>query len=358
MGTEQHRRAALAGLAMAVASAACFGMSGSFATALVGAGWSPAAVVRARMAVAALLLTPVALRSLRRGIGSSWAELWQTRRHVLIYGVVAVSGGQLCYFEAVAHLSVGVALLLEYMGVFLVVAWMWAVHGQRPGRLTTAGAGCAVVGLCFVLDLTNAGRLNAIGILWAAGAAVGLAYYFVASARSTTALDPLALTWSSLVVGVVAIQVAGLIGILPMHMTTGDVTLRGARMSWVVPVLGVAIISTVTSYLLGVRAARVLGARLASFVGLLEVVAAVLWAWLLLGQLPHAWQLFGGVLVLAGVALVRAGEPTGQESGTSGATAECTERIALAPSPTADATRFIDPQRTSPTANTQGTLVS
>src|SRR6201996_7173950 len=36
----------------------------------------------------------------------------------------------------------------------------------------------------------------------------------------------------------------------------------------------------------------------------------------------------------------------------------CTEAIALAPSPVAAATRFIEPEWTSPTANTPGTLVS
>ena len=36
----------------------------------------------------------------------------------------------------------------------------------------------------------------------------------------------------------------------------------------------------------------------------------------------------------------------------------CTDAIALAPSPVAAATRFIEPERTSPTANTPGTLVS
>jgi DNA-binding NarL/FixJ family response regulator len=36
----------------------------------------------------------------------------------------------------------------------------------------------------------------------------------------------------------------------------------------------------------------------------------------------------------------------------------CTDRTALAPSPTAAATRFIEPCRTSPTAKTPGTLVS
>ena len=50
-------------------------------------------------------------------------------------------------------------------------------------------------------------------------------------------------------------------------------------------------------------AARLLGAKLASFVGLTEVLFAVLFAWLLLGQLPGG-QLLGGLFIIAGVALV------------------------------------------------------
>ena len=55
---------------------------------------------------------------------------------------------------------------------------------------------------------------------------------------------------------------------------------------------------------------RRLGSRLASFVALLEVVAGVVFAWLLLAQLPRAVQLVGGLFVLAGVVLVKLGEPS------------------------------------------------
>lgn len=51
-----------------------------------------------------------------------------------------------------------------------------------------------------------------------------------------------------------------------------------------------------------------LGARLASFTGLAEVLFAVLYAWLLLGQLPSPLQFIGGAFMLAGVILVRADE--------------------------------------------------
>src|SRR6266568_208209 len=56
------------------------------------------------------------------------------------YGLAAVAGCQLCYFNAVQHLSVGVALMLEYLAIVLVVGWMWMRHGHRPGRLTTYGS--------------------------------------------------------------------------------------------------------------------------------------------------------------------------------------------------------------------------
>ena len=48
-----------------------------------------------------------------------------------------------------------------------------------------------------------------------------------------------------------------------------------------------------------------LGSRLASFVGLLEVVAATFYAWLLLGEKLGLLQLLGGALILVGIGFVR-----------------------------------------------------
>jgi drug/metabolite transporter (DMT)-like permease len=47
---------------------------------------------------------------------------------------------------------------------------------------------------------------------------------------------------------------------------------------------------------------------LASFVALTEVLFALLFAWSLLGELPRLVQLFGGLVLLGGVALVKLGE--------------------------------------------------
>ncbi|MDI5943800.1 EamA family transporter, partial [Micromonospora sp. DH15] len=71
---------------------------------------------------------------------------------------------------------------------------------------------------------------------------------------------------------------------------------------------GLSLVAAVVAYLTGIAAARILGARLSSFVGLTEGMFAVLIAWLVLGELPTVVQLLGGALIVAGVALVRIDE--------------------------------------------------
>jgi drug/metabolite transporter (DMT)-like permease len=305
------------GLGLALLSAASFGTSGTFASALIDGHWSPVAAVLARTALAALLLTVPALLSLR----GRWRLLRQHARSVIAFGLIAVAGCQLCYFNAIERMPVGVALLLEYLGAVLVVAWMWLRHGQRPRRLTIAGAACAIAGLALVLDLTGGGGgINPVGVVFALLAAVGLAVYFVMSAAGDTAepvrgqtpdrqaLPPLVMTWGSMVVGTAALALCGLTGVLPMRVGSRAVPMVGHQVSWVVPVFGLALLSSVVPYIAGIGAARRLGAKVASFVGMAEVLFAIIFAWLLLGQLPSGLQFIGGAFIVAGVALVRIDE--------------------------------------------------
>jgi len=118
-----------AGVGLALLSAATFGTSGTVGSSLITAGWSPAAAVTARILVAAGVLSPFAAVALR----GRWSLLARGRRTVTAYGVVAVAGAQLCYFNALSHLSVGVALLLEYLGTVLIVGWLWVRRASGPG---------------------------------------------------------------------------------------------------------------------------------------------------------------------------------------------------------------------------------
>ena len=203
----------------------------------------------------------------------------------------------------------GVALLLEYLGVVLVVGWLWLRHGQRPRRLTITGGVVAIAGLVLVLNLAGPAGINPAGVIWALLAAVGLATFFVLSAGGEEEpLPPLVMAWAGMCVGAAALAVVAGTGLLPMTASLSDVHVLGHQVSWIVPVLGLSLVAAVISYIAGIGAARRLGARLASFIGMAEVLFAILFAWLLLGQLPTPVQFLGGGFILAGVAMVRLGE--------------------------------------------------
>ena len=299
-----------AGLSLGILSAAAFGTSGAFAASLIGAGWSPAAAVLARITVAGLILTIPALVQMR----GRWGMLRRAAPRVIAFGVAGVAGCQLFYFNAVATMPVGVALLLEYLGSVLVVGWLWARHGQRPRRLTVTGAAASIAGLILVLNLTGAAGINAAGVMWGLLAAVALAIYFVLSAATgDEPLPPIVMAWGGMCVGAVVLGLLGGIGVLPMAASTRPVDFLHHQVSWVVPVLGLSLVAAVIAYVTGIGAARRLGAKLASFIGMAEVLFAIVFAWVLLGQLPSAIQFLGGAFILAGVTLVRVDELRGPD---------------------------------------------
>ena len=289
------------GLLLALVSAAAFGTSGTLAKPLLEAGWSSGAAVAARIGVAALVLLVPALLSLR----GRWHLL---RRHaglMLAYGLVPIAGCQWAYFNAVERLEVGVALMLEYLGLVLVVAWLWIRHGRRPRRLTAIGVVLALLGLALVLDLVGGVRIDLVGVAWGLLAAVGLAAYFLLSAREVDDLPPLVLATGGLAIGALGILLAGAAGLLPLSGGTDAVLFAGLTTPWWVAVGGLAVFAAAVAYAVGIAAARSLGSKVASFVGLTEVLFAVLFAWLLLGELPGLLQLAGGALIVAGVVAVR-----------------------------------------------------
>lgn len=296
------------GLLLAGIAATSMALSGAVARGMMDAGWSSGAAVTARIIIGALVLAPLAVRQL----DGRWRLLLKAWPTLLVYGLVAVVVCQLAYFNAIAHMQVGVALLVEYVSPVLVVGWLWLRHQQRPGVLTTTGAVIAGAGLVLVLDLLSGAEVSLVGMLWALGATVGSAVYFVMSSDERHGLPGSVLATAGLTVGGAGLLVAAAVGALPFEVSSAPVSYRGVEVAWWLPVLTLGVVTAALSYLTGIAATRRLGSRLASFVSMSEVLAALLWAWLLLGELPRGIQLVGGVLVLLGVIVVKLGEPAGR----------------------------------------------
>jgi drug/metabolite transporter (DMT)-like permease len=326
------------GLIFGVAASLAFATSGVFIKPLLESGWSPAAAVTLRAGVAGLALLPLAVVALR----GRWSALWRARWRVLGMGLVGVAGTQLAYFAALQRIPVSTALLIEYLAPLILVALAWATTRRMPKTVVLAGSAVAIAGLILVVGIGGAAGhadgpvggsapgaaaaaasgaastvtaasastgaaagLDGLGLIFAGIAAIGVAAYYLIAARPSDGLPSVAFAAAGLLLGSFALGVLGAVGVLPFAIDFGTVSLFGGELPWWLPLGFVALVSTAFAYVASLRASEMLGSRLMSFVGLLEVVFASLFAWLFLGEKLTPVQLLGGALILAGIALVR-----------------------------------------------------
>lgn len=288
------------GLIMALASAFAFSSSGPFLKPLLEAGWSLGAVLLVRMGLAGLILAPALIGAMRRE--RSFLRLhW---RLIVGFGLTAVAGCQVFFFSAMQRMPVAVALLIQYLAPVLLVGYTWLRTRRAPSRLVSAGSVVAIVGLVLVVDISGA-TFDLLGTVFALGAAVCVGAYFLIAERAGDDLPPLALAAGGLLVGAALMGLFGAVGVLPFHAPPVSVELAGAMVPWFVPLLWVAGVATTVGYALGVMAVPRIGSRVASFVGLSEVLFALGFAWVFLSETPAPVQFAGGALILVGVVLVR-----------------------------------------------------
>lgn len=291
------------GLVYGVLASLTFGTSGALAKPLMEAGWSPAATVTLRAGLAGILLLPIALAVLR----GRWHLVVRARGRILLMALIGVAGTQLVYFAAIERIPVATGLLIEYLAPLMLVAWVAVTTRRLPGLVVLLGAAVAVGGLLLIIGPVGGG--DPLGYLFAALAAVGCAIYYLIAERPSQGLPGVVFAAASLLGGSASLALVGAVGIVPFTFAFGDVHALGGIVPWWMPLVLLAA-TTAAGYSLSIAASQRLGARLMSFVGMLEVVFASTFAWILLGEELGLWQILGGGLILAGIALVRAEKTT------------------------------------------------
>lgn len=176
-------RQKVTGLGFALLSALAFGGSGAFAKPLMVAGMSPLHVTRLRLLGMVLILLPVAWHY-RRLLRTQW-------RLLIAYGVFPIAGVQALYFGAVSRIPVAIALLIEFLGPVLVLLWVSLVRRQPVAGSAILGVALAVLGLAGLLEVWDGLILDPLGLLLAAGAAVGQASFFYYPTQRRTMSNPL-----------------------------------------------------------------------------------------------------------------------------------------------------------------------
>ncbi|CAL9343921.1 hypothetical protein SUDANB121_00338 [Nocardiopsis dassonvillei] len=289
------------GLAFALASALAFGGSGVFARPLLDAGMDSVHVTWLRLAGAALLLLPVAVRHRRL--------LTRSPLLILAYGVFPMAGVQALYFAAIARIPVGIALLIEFLGPVLVLLWLRVVRRTKVSPAAVVGVVLAVTGLVLLLEVWAGMRLDAVGVGLALGAAAGQAAYFLLSDRTGEDADPLAvIAFGSLTATLLLLPLARPWNLdwelLAATTALGPLPLPGWSLA-----LWLGLVSTVLAYFTGIAAVRRLSPQIAGGVAYLEVVTAIVLAWILLGEALTPVQILGAAVIVAGAFIAQTAVP-------------------------------------------------
>ncbi|MER7482066.1 EamA family transporter [Streptomyces sp. NPDC126510] len=313
------------GLGLALLSAVAFGGSGVAAKPLIEAGLDPLHVVWLRVAGAALVMLPLAVRH---------RALLRRRPGLLAgFGLLAVAGVQACYFAALSRIPVGVALLIEYLAPALVLGWVRFVQKRPVTRAAAVGVVLAVGGLACVVEVWSGLGFDALGLLLALGAACCQVGYFVLSDQGSDAgdeaPDPLGVIAYGLLVGAAVLTVVARPWTMDWSVLGGTASMDGRPVAAVVLLAWIVLVATVVAYVTGVISVRRLSPQVAGVVACLEAVIATVLAWVLLGEHLSAPQIAGGAIVLVGAFIAQSSTPSkgsGQPVASGGPERELSRR--------------------------------
>ncbi|WP_298556846.1 EamA family transporter [Streptomyces luteogriseus] len=313
------------GLGLALLSAVAFGGSGVAAKPLIEAGLDPLHVVWLRVAGAALVMLPLAVRH---------RALLRRRPGLLVgFGLLAVAGVQACYFAALSRIPVGVALLIEYLAPALVLGWVRFVQKRPVTRAAAVGVVLAVGGLACVVEVWSGLGFDALGLLLALGAACCQVGYFVLSDQGSDAgdeaPDPLGVIAYGLLVGAAVLTVVARPWTMDWSVLGGTASMDGRPVAAVVLLAWIVLVATVVAYVTGVVSVRRLSPQVAGVVACLEAVIATVLAWVLLGEHLSAPQIAGGAIVLVGAFTAQSSTPSkgsGQPVASGGPERELSRR--------------------------------
>ncbi len=255
---------------------------------------------------AVLLLALILITGRRRRMRVDRAH-WPT---MLLYGLVGLGLLQSFYFEAIARIPIGLAILIEYLAPLWVALWARFVRRQPVTPILWPALVITFAGLAITAG-AQLDDLDPVGVLYAFGASVCFAVYFLVGERLVADHDPFVVSFWGFTVAAVGWLVAATFVSqirLPWQVDLSTpVALPAALGAVVVPMglllLWVISLGTVVPFAAETAAMRWVPATVVSVIAMLEPVgsAAVGWWWF---DERLTWiQVAGAMLVLAGITM-------------------------------------------------------
>ncbi len=255
------------GINAALLSAVFLGLAPVFGKAAMGADkFSPFAVVALRTSIAALLLVLILALVNRRALYIYPAALYITAIAGAINGF-----GSIFYYIGLSRLNASVAQLLYSLYPFFVAFWL-QLDRQPPTRLTIARIGIAIVAVFFLTRGTT-GVIDPLGVLFMLVAAALYALHLPINQRALYDVPaPTVTVYTLLAMSAV---------VVPAYLIF-DGSLPGESAPWM-PVLMLTVVTFFSrlTLFLGVKH---IGGMQTALLGLAELIVAIVFSHLLLGE--------------------------------------------------------------------------
>jgi drug/metabolite transporter (DMT)-like permease len=204
----------------------------------------------------------------------------------------------IAYFYAISRIQVAAAILLQYLApvlvaVFSMLFWKERTTALKVGALGLAVGGCYLVVGGYSLQLL---QMNRDGVLAGLAGAVCFAGYTLLGERTMHRYPP----WTALLYALAFATISWHILHSPFHYAAAGFSLA----QWG-GIAYIAVMGTVVPfglYLVGVNHIR---ATRAIITATLEPISAGFMSFALLGEVLEAFQILGGGLVIAAIALLQ-----------------------------------------------------
>jgi drug/metabolite transporter (DMT)-like permease len=285
------------GLAFILTSAAAFALQGLFARLAYEAGASAITVGLGRFGFTALVFWAYALLRRQRG---SFPLIPPRRTTLALLGLGGIGYflGSLTYLEAVTTIPVSLAGLLLYTYPAIATVLAAVIGREWLTRRLLAGLAIALAGVALTLGvpaLAATHRPDGSGIVLVLLSAVLYSMYIVGSDRMLRGVHT--------ILAMAYISAGATISFALLTALSGDFTPAVGWKGWG-SISGMAVVSTVIAAGTFLAALRRLGPSRAATLSTIEPLLTVVFAAIVLSERLDPAQLFGGLVLLAGVVIV------------------------------------------------------
>ncbi len=222
-----------------------------------------------------------------------------------LFGTVALAGVHAAYFLAISHTNVATAVLLEYLAPVIVLGFSVVFLGERMTWALPVGVALSIGGCALVVGVAGGAELavTSAGLAWGLAAAGFFAFYQLLGKWAVPRYSP----WTLLTYGLLAASVFWIVylgGFAEMRALMIEPA-GGAA------VVYIAVASTIIPFGASLKALHYIDATKAVVTSTLEPVLAGIAGWVVLAEMFDAWQVLGGVLVLAAIVVVQRSDRRG-----------------------------------------------